>query len=43
MTVQDSTERATTNLLARMLYGASGLRAGWRALVFVAFMALFEW
>jgi uncharacterized protein len=43
MTVKDSTERANTNLLARMFYGPSGLRAGWRALAFVAVMALLEW
>jgi membrane protease YdiL (CAAX protease family) len=43
MTFIDLTERTQTNLLARVLYRSSGLRTGWRALAFVAFMALFEW
>lgn len=34
--------RTSATLLRRMFYGASGLRAGWRALVFIALMVCFE-
>ena len=41
--MDDSANSAPRKFLPRILYGSSGLRAGWRALVFLILMGLFEW
>ena len=43
MTGKGSARPAGTNVLVRMMYGPAGLRAGWRAIVFLLLMALGEW
>ncbi len=43
MTIKSSTQGTGTNALVRTFCGPAGLRAGWRALVFLLLMALGEW